>query len=77
MPDLGTSAFSFSDATHEDGCATPIGALIHRVCQCPHFQAQQAQSGCAGAEAQVPSRGEYAGDAGGDGAANGLGRLQW
>ena len=31
-------------ATHEDIVSAPVGTLIHRVCQCPAFQAQRAES---------------------------------
>ena len=31
-------------ATHEDIVSAPVGTLIHRVCQCPFFHAQRAES---------------------------------
>ena len=34
-----------SEPTHEDICNAPVGTLIHRVCQCPHFQSQRAECG--------------------------------
>ena len=33
------------EPTHEDISLAPVGTLIHRVCQCPHFQAQRSDSG--------------------------------